>query len=507
MTIRMFLCYVLLNPAFSVHAQEFIQKAKIVASDRRAEATFGWSTAIYENNAIIGAQFFGSAYIIERKKDGNWIEIQKLTKWDSDTGGEFGWSVSIFGKYAIVGAPITDGISDGGERIEDAGAAYIFEQDDAGNWNGKQKIIAADRAPKDYFGWAVGITSDYAIVGAYTEDEDALGANTMSLSGSAYIFERDESGNWIQKQKLVASNRSSIDYFGYSVNISAQDVIVGAPGAKSAYIFERDSFGTWIEIQRISVSDQKINDFGDAVGISKNYAIVTDALYDGWNGAAFIFEKQSSGQWEKVQKLEASDRPDATLFGSDVSLSEDYAVVGATWAGDSAQGSAYVFKREGSGAWMQTQKIIASDRTAEDRFGYDVSIWENNIVVGAPTDRVNATGKDSFYRAGSAYIFEIPRAEELEIKQKCIASDLDYIIPNIITPNGDPYNETFFIANLNEKTRLKIFNRYGQLVYYNDDYQNNWSGNDLTPGIYYYQIRQELETCYNEWKGWLQIAR
>ena len=109
-----------------------------------------------------------------------------------------------------------------------AGSAYIFERDGSGNWTQAQKLTASDRAASDWFGWSVSISGDYAIVGANAEDEDASGANTQNNAGSAYIFERDGLGNWTQAQKLVASDRAAFDYFGISVSISGDYAIVGA---------------------------------------------------------------------------------------------------------------------------------------------------------------------------------------------------------------------------------------------------------------------------------------
>ena len=73
-------------------------------------------------------------------------------------------------------------------RNSNAGSAYIFERDGLGNWSQQQKLTASDRTAGDEFGISVSISGDYAIVGAFWEDEDASGANTQTEAGSAYIF-------------------------------------------------------------------------------------------------------------------------------------------------------------------------------------------------------------------------------------------------------------------------------------------------------------------------------
>jgi hypothetical protein len=114
----------------------------------------------------------------------------------------------------------------GGANLSDAGSAYIFERD-GGTWTQMNKIVASDRAASDNFGVSVSISGEYAIVGAYNEDEDPVGGNTLSNSGSAYIF-RNTSGNWAQANKIVASDRGGVDLFGYSVAISGDYAIAGA---------------------------------------------------------------------------------------------------------------------------------------------------------------------------------------------------------------------------------------------------------------------------------------
>ena len=106
--------------------------------------------------------------------------------------------MSISGDYAIVGATGDD------DKASDSGSAYIFERDPNGNWNGnwgekKQKLLASDGWPEDRFGGSVSISGNYALIGAIGDDDKG------SHSGSAYLFERDPSGNWTEKKKLLAS--------------------------------------------------------------------------------------------------------------------------------------------------------------------------------------------------------------------------------------------------------------------------------------------------------------
>ncbi len=63
-------------------------------------------------------------------------------------------------------------------------------------------------------------------------------------------------------------------------------------------------------------------------------------------------------------------------------------------------------------------------------------------------------------------------------------------IPNVITPNDDNQNEAFVIANLeyHPNTKIKVYNRWGRVVYSSDNYQNDWKAEDVSGGVYYYVL-------------------
>ena len=237
------------------------------------------------------------------------------------------------------------------------------------------KIVASDRGTIfDLFGYSVAISGNYAIVGAYAEDHDASGNNEITGAGSAYIFERDSTGNWSEVQKIVASDRQAEGRFGQKLAISGNYVIVGCWGeqhdasgnnakiyAGSAYIFERDSTGNWSEVQKIVASDREAHDrFGHAVCISGNYAIVGSILED----------HDASGNNEL-----------------------------------SSAGSVYIFERDSTGNWSQLKKIVASDRTSGDNFGNSVAISSNYFIVGANREDHDVAGNNFVDSAGSAYIY------------------------------------------------------------------------------------------------------
>ena len=347
-------------------------------------------------------------------------ETEKLTASDADLSDAFGFSVSISGNTAIVGAYFDDGAT------FNTGAAYIFERNAGGAnmWNEVRKITASDANADSnggigfQFGISVSISGDTAIVGANGTD------GALPNIGSAYIFERNAGGanNWGEVRKHNGRAAGGGNQFGFSVSISGNTAIVGAPEyfnetrntrLGSAYIFERNAGGAnnWGEVRQLNASDIDANDeFGFSVSISDNTAIVgnfrnDDAGQD--SGSAYIFERNTGGanNWGEVVKLTASDAAATDYFGFSVSISGDTAIVGAFLNDNNAgtnSGSAYIFERNAGGAnnWGEVRQLNASDAAAFDSFGISVSISGDTAIVGA------VGNDDAGTTSGSTYIFK-----------------------------------------------------------------------------------------------------
>ncbi|MEY2924717.1 MAG: hypothetical protein RLZZ337_1265 [Bacteroidota bacterium] len=104
---------------------------------------------------------------------------------------------------------------------------FSFLSTNAQNWDEVIKAVASDRDAGDLFGVSVAISGDYAIVSAVSDTEDAIGGNFREKAGSAYIF-KNNGGAWTVVQKIVASDRSIGSQFGTAVAISEEYAIVGA---------------------------------------------------------------------------------------------------------------------------------------------------------------------------------------------------------------------------------------------------------------------------------------
>src|SRR5262245_456731 len=393
----------------------FTEVKKLIASDGVSGDDFGFSVAIYGDTAIVGAPFDdnGSAYVFQRNQDGTeqWGQVKKLTASDGAFLDQFGISVAIYGDTVIVGASI-DTI--GSNLFQ--GSAYVFERNQGGanNWGGVKKLTASDGAQRDGFGRAVAIYGDTAIVGSAADD---IGSN--SDQGSAYVLERNQGGanNWGEVKKLTASDGAQGDGFGLSAAIYADTVIIGAfrddigsiVDQGSAYVFERNQGGAnnWGEVRKLFAPDGvESNWFGFSVAIYGNTVVVGTA-FDFFKevttqGSAYVFERNQGGtdQWGQVKKLTASDGAIGDGFGLSVAIYGDTVTVGEPFDAlfTTPPGASYVFKRNQGGAnnWGEVKKLTALDGLQGDSFGFSVAIYADTIII-------TADGFDS--GRGAAYIF------------------------------------------------------------------------------------------------------
>ncbi len=348
---------------------------------------------------------------------------------DGVASDKFGHSVSVDGNVAVIGAYQHD--TNGNDN---AGAAYVFTKVD-GEWSGPVKLIASDGAANDWFGYSVAVDGDTIVVGAHQHD-----TNDNADAGAAYVFTKVD-GEWSGPVKLIASDAAANDWFGYSVAVDGDTVVVGARGRDTsrgaAYVFTRDSENrVWgddpdpgethrIETAKLTASVRAPSDyFGHSVAVHRETVVIGARGHTVTPGAAYVFTWDSEnrvwgndprpGETHRIEtaKLTASDANDDDQFGYSVTVDGETIVVGAQ-QGDGERGSAYVFTEPtGDSGWAdntETAKLAASDRELGDHFGNSVAVRGGTIVVGAYTANINECDEcDEDPRSGAAYLFTKP---------------------------------------------------------------------------------------------------
>jgi len=210
------------------------EQSKLTASDAAPSDEFGFSVSIEDDVALIGARRdddaginSGSAYIFVRSGP-TWTEQVKLTASDAAGGEHFGFSVSLNGESSLIGAPFNN----------DSGSAYVFTRRGT-YWIEQVKLTASDAANNDFFGHSVVLDGGAMIIGAAGNDGEG-----KHNSGSAYVFTRSGT-SWSEQAKLTASDALSDGFFGNAVSLEGEIALIGASrddsidvDAGSAYEFD-----------------------------------------------------------------------------------------------------------------------------------------------------------------------------------------------------------------------------------------------------------------------------
>lgn len=226
---------------------------------------------------------------------------------------------------------------------------------------------------------------------------------------------------WIQSQELAAGDGVAHDGFGLSVALAGDTALIGAPAdstrAGAAYVFLR-SGSTWAQAQKLTASDGAAgNSFGVAVATSADTGLVgacQDAV--GGNtaqGSVYVFARNGS-TWSEQQKLTASDGVSADQLGISLAVSGGTAVAGAP--GNGVGGAVYVFVRTGT-TWSEQQKLVASDAASPDYLGDSAALDGDTALAGADGKTVGSN-----LDQGAAYVF-VRTGTTWSEQQKLVASD------------------------------------------------------------------------------------
>ena len=454
-----------------------LQETYLKASNTSAGDWFGWSTAISGETLVVGAPYersnavgvngdqkniaalnAGAAYVFVRgfvKGENTWVQQAYLKASNTESNDNFGYAVAISGDTIVVGAPFEDSSAVGvnGDQTDNAspgsGAAYVFVRNGA-VWSQQAYLKASNTGQGDHFGDSVAVFGDTIVVGSPYEASSAAGVNgnqnddSAPGAGAAYLFVRNGT-NWAQQAYLKASNTESFDYFGLSVAVYQDTVVVGAPfegssatvidgdqtdnsaiNAGAVYVFLR-SGTNWSQQAYLKASDTTTNSFlGQALSISGESVLCGAPGVANETGAAYVFIRTGAA-WNQQGLLTASNGEAGDWFGQSVALSGDKAVIGAPREASAATGNngdpddntaidagaAYVFQRSG-GTWSQIRYLKASNTDAGDFFGWSAALFGNLAVFGAPWESSKSTGvngdqsDNSALQAGAAYLFYTP---------------------------------------------------------------------------------------------------
>lgn len=361
---------------FVRRAGRWEQQAYLKPSDTAGQDFFGANVAISGDTIVVtalhadlfglfaSAPKAGAAYVFDRK-DGSWRFTQKLVPSGSMNGDLFGFGVAMERDTILVGSPGAAG----------SGAAYVFVRDATG-WHERERLQARIPVANSRFGSSCALRGDIAVVGAYDDSTERDNA------GSASVFARSGE-RWVETQRLAPNPPSEGASFGYSMALSADTLLIGAPRLLSISSFASTS-----------------------------------------SGEVFAYQL-AGGTWQQGQILKAIVPRPSDSFGSAVALYDDSALIGSCGDASSASGigadpsrrdtpyagSGYLFAREGA-KWKPTLYLKASNPDSRDSFGFGVALSKSTAVISAIWEASAASGIDGDQKsnaatyAGALYAFE-----------------------------------------------------------------------------------------------------
>ncbi len=239
-------------------------------------------------------------------------------------------------------------------------------------------------------------------------------ALTFMIATSCVHAQCDEQG-------VHAADAAIGDYFGEVTIVDGDRALLtaqfddGAGGfSGSAYIFERQGTGPWQELLKLEPSDGgwPESNFGYSADLEADRIIIGapgDSDYGSRSGAVYVYERNASGVWRETAKITASDAAPGATFGLAVALRGDTMLI-------SGGGAAYLFRNDG-GAWVEMTTLNDPAHQASDSFGWRVDLSDTDAVVSVPGD--DDLGTDT----GSVFIFDIADGNWLGTYQHVYASD------------------------------------------------------------------------------------
>jgi hypothetical protein len=328
------------------------------------------------------------------------VQLARLTASDGQANDQFGWSTAISVDTVAVGAPFAH---------NGLGAVYIYVKPSNG-WGNMTQIatLTASDGPQggSFFGYSVAITGNTIVVGALNLPPfDASKQSSPPQSSPApgvYVFLRPKGGwkNMTENAKLTASDGVPFDYFGYSVAISGNAVVAGAPqigfsqsvGPGKAYVYVKPAAG-WksaTENGGLTASDGVVDDWGgDAVSLYHDTVVFGAENHNSGLGATYVFVKPAGG-WKTTTQTAELTTSDKAVSGSgwSVSIFGDTVAVGgpAFPFGQNKVGAVYVFVKPANG-WTdmsQTARLTNGHPPFIYDLGFSVYLNGKTLIAGAP---------------------------------------------------------------------------------------------------------------------------
>ena len=376
------------------------QDALLASSDLAQDDGFGASLATDDGWLVIGSpredgsvgfpSNYGAAYVYQLVGS-TWTERQKLEPSDPIPGGEFGGAVAIDGSLIAVGGP-SDQCA---ERV------YLFRQT-GGLWAEEVRLDDPGAGACARFGVSLALRGDLVLVGATRAD--VFGG--PSDAGAVYVF-RNIAGQWTFEQTLNSPAPQTDGSFGQSVALAGGFAYVGEPGRRGGVgspggrcLVYSDTGSGWALEQILQPANSASDDrFGESLDVSGD-ELVVGAPRAFAPGSVYAYQRQM-GSLNLVQEVQLLDPEAATSFGSDVAIAGDTLLVGGNTADvqASSSGGAFQFRRSG-GVFEERFALWTTNAASGSANAEAVGIAGDQLLTSSSTKSIVGSA------SGVAFVYE-----------------------------------------------------------------------------------------------------
>ena len=443
---------ILLWISLSAASQSAVFTKKILPPDALDTGVFGVSIA--QSNTIIcvgdtsdndgSVALTGAVYILE-KQNNDFSSVQKLKAPFLESGDAYGFDISIHGDFIAVGAGRYEfnNSATGLPRISDAGAVFLYKRNaSTSQWDLVNTLFAPTRFQNNQFGWKVILTDTELIV---TEGQYRYSTPFATRAGRVYVYNYDNAGNITLHQTIDNPEPTTDDFFGEDLALSGNTLAIGARGEKldsqganslnsagAVYLFNKNNSGMYVQQQKV-VADPRVGgaNFGAGIAIDGDVLAVgainetrmpegTTNIFD--CGIAYIF-KNISGTWTQTAVIEPSEIEQNASFGRSIALAGDNVFIGyeggrVPFNGSSrANGSVNRYQLNPNGSVSNFTLIAPPYPDTTGNFGYNISLDDSHLVVGAFSDRGDVDGallSDGTLSPGAIYIYDVTSTLSIE---------------------------------------------------------------------------------------------
>ncbi|MBZ0181343.1 MAG: T9SS type A sorting domain-containing protein [Melioribacteraceae bacterium] len=485
-----YLVLILMINSLSLFGQSYFK----IWTDEIAEGgLFGETISLQNNKMLISSRYSwsgpfrsGTAFIYTW----NGAEWKKEYKFLNTGlhGDSFGYCTAWNKDTILVSSPVYDFDND-----NDAGIVYFYIFNNITNkWEEKFSLKAEDSVNVNGFGASFIKNKDRLIVGAPDTK-----ANSITLSGAVYYFEKKDS-TWEQKQRITSLNMEHYEFFGLSLAMNDEYLIISAPnegeddfGAVYTYRYEN---GEWKYESRITVNSPYLEQqFGTKVLLDGDELFISEpagiAWWNTYSGSVYVYKREDN-TWKLKQTIHEKELASSSRFGAGLAKYGDSLFVGAPYSvsvdPNVHTGVVFMYTKQGDD-WVREKIFYPEDGDESSFFGEEIEVNENFIAIGAPEYRISGISK------GAVYVFP-KSATSVEAEKGLNPSEfvLEQNYPN-------PFNPTTSIEYTipsNEYVTLKVYDILGNEVatIVNEQkqagtFEVNFNAGNLSSGLYIYKIQ------------------